>query len=398
MSMLNFDQALQHLLDAAVPVAELETLPIEAALGRVLATAQHSAIHVPPLDNSAMDGYAVCADDVLAAGTCLPVSQRIPAGSIGHTLARGTAARIFTGAPVPAGATAVVMQELCAHAGDTVTVNHVPTQGENIRRAGEDIATGAEVLPGGTRLTPQALGLLASVGIAQVPVRRALRVALFSTGDELVSPGEALRPGAIYNSNRYLLRGALEQLGCDVTDLGIVADTLEATRAALRRAAEHDLIVTSGGVSVGEEDHVKPAVQAEGELNLWKIAIKPGKPLAFGRVGQAAFIGVPGNPVAAFVTFALLVAPYVRKRQGQQHERPKALRLEAGFSWKRPDPRRNFLRARIADDGRLELFRNQGSGVLTSTVWAEGLVDVAPDATIAPGDVVSFIPFTHLLG
>jgi molybdopterin molybdotransferase len=398
MSMLNFDQALQHLLDAAIPVVELESLPIEAALGRVLATPQHSAIHVPPLDNSAMDGYAVCADDVLAAGTRLPVSQRIPAGSIGHALARGTAARIFTGAPVPAGATAVVMQELCAHAGDAVTINHVPSQGENIRRAGEDIATGAEVLPGGTRLTPQALGLLASVGIAQVPVRRALRVALFSTGDELVSPGEALRPGAIYNSNRYLLRGALEQLGCEVTDLGIVADTLEATRAALRRAAEHDLIVTSGGVSVGEEDHVKPAVQAEGELNLWKIAIKPGKPLAFGRVGQAAFIGVPGNPVAAFVTFALLVAPYIRKRQGQQHERPKALRLAAGFNWKKPDPRRNFLRARIADDGRLELFRNQGSGVLTSTVWAEGLVDVAPDATIAPGDVVSFIPFTHLLG
>lgn len=398
MSTLNFDLALQHLLDAATPVSETELLPIEAALGRVLAQGQTSAINVPPLDNSAMDGYAVLSDDVLAAGIALPVSQRIPAGSVGHTLARGTAARIFTGAPVPPGADAVVMQELCAHAGEQVSINHVPHTGENIRRAGEDIRNGAEVLPAGTRLTPQALGLLASVGIAQVPVFRRLRVALFSTGDELVSPGEPLKPGAIYNSNRYLLRAALEQLGCAVTDLGIVADTLDATRAALRSASDQDLILTSGGVSVGEEDHVKPAVQAEGRLDLWKIAIKPGKPLAFGSVGKAAFIGVPGNPVAAFVTFALLVAPYLRKRQGQAHQRAKALRIEAGFNWKKPDPRRNFLRARIDDDGRLALFKNQGSGVLTSTVWAEGLVDVAPDGTIAAGDTVSFIPFTHLLG
>ncbi|RTL47320.1 MAG: molybdopterin molybdenumtransferase MoeA [Rhodocyclaceae bacterium] len=403
MSKFSFDEALQHLLAAAVPVQEKENLAIEVALGRVLAEGQTSAIEVPPHDNSAMDGYALRSADVPVAGMRLPVSQRIPAGAIGHALQAGTAARIFTGAPVPAGADGVVMQELCDHTGDLVTINHVPKPGENIRRRGEDIALGAEVVPAGTRLNPQALGLLASVGIARVPVWRRLRVALFSTGNELVNPGQPLPPGGIYNSNRYLLKGLLERLGCEVTDLGIVADTLADTRQALRQAAGgHDLILTSGGVSVGEEDHVKPAVEAEGALSLWAIAIKPGKPLAFGHVNaadgsKAAFIGVPGNPVAAFVTFILLVRPFIRRCQGLSAAAVPALRLPVAFDWKKSDPRRNFLRVRVNAEGQLELFANQGSGVLTSTLWSDGLADVAPGQTLTKGDVVSYLPFTALM-
>ena len=404
MPQLSYDEALAQLLAKANPPAEIEELPLEQALGRVLARSQHSDLEVPPHDNSAMDGYALRAADVPVAGTVLPVSQRIPAGSVGTLLQPGTAARIFTGAPVPPGADVVVMQENCEARDGAVVVNQVPQAGDNVRRAGEDIAKGAEIVPAGLRLNPQALGLLASVGIPRVAVLRRLRVALFSTGDELVTPGQPLPPGAIYNSNRYLLRGLLERLGCEVTDLGNVEDTLDATRAALRRAAEgHDLILTSGGVSVGEEDHVKPAVEAEGELSLWAIAIKPGKPLAFGHVrraatsGQAAFIGVPGNPVAAFVTFLLLVRPFIRRSQGLSADMPAPLRLPAAFDWKKADGRRNFLRVRRDDEGRVQLFANQGSGVLTSTLWADGLVDLPPGQTVKAGDLVSYLPFCGLL-
>lgn len=403
MSLISFDEALSRLLSAAVPVTETEIVPIEKAVGRVLAIPIISDINVPPLDNSAMDGYAVRCADLSVPGTSLSVSQRIPAGTVGHTLQAGTAARIFTGAPVPPGADAVVMQELCEHADGSVTINHQPKPGENIRRAGEDIAVGKEVLAIGTRLTPQAVGLVASVGKSQVPVRRRLRVALFSTGDELVTPGQPLPPGAIYNSNRYLLGSLLEQAGCVVTDLGIVEDTLDATRAALRNAAqEHDLILTSGGVSVGEEDHVKPAVSAEGALDLWAIAIKPGKPLAYGHVrrndgGQAHFIGLPGNPVAAFVTFLMLVRPFLRCCQGTEARLPAPLSLAAGFDFKKADSRRNFLRVRLSQEGRPELFSNQSSGVLTSTVWSDGLVDLLPGQTVAAGQPVSYLPFSLLL-
>ncbi len=411
-NLLSFEDALDRLLDAAHPVAETESLPLTEADGRVLATSLRSTLDVPPLDNSAMDGYAVRCADVLAAGTRLPVTQRIQAGNVGHTLAAGSAARIFTGAPVPEGADAVVMQERCerdgAHLGGYVIVNHAPRDGENIRRCGEDIRVGAEILAAGTRLTPQALGLAASIGVPLVPTFRRLRVALFFTGDELVMPGEPLNPGAIYNSNRYVLRGLLERLGCAVTDLGNVPDTLDATRDALRRAAAvSDLILTSGGVSVGEEDHVRPAVEAEGELNLWKLAIKPGKPLAFGRVARggnlndgADFIGLPGNPVSGFVTFLMLVRPFILKRMGAADWLPCRLPLTAGFDWPKPDARREFLRARIGrgdDGGRLELFPHQGAGVLTSTAWADGLVDNPPAQPIHAGDIVQFIPFGELL-
>lgn len=398
MSLMSFDDALSQLLAAARPLTEIEHVPLLEADGRVLAQPLVSGLDVPPLDNSAMDGYALCCADVPAAGTRLPVSQRIPAGSIGHRLAPGSAARIFTGAPVPEGADAVVMQERCERAGDAVVINHVPRTGENVRRRGEDIRAGAEILAAGTRLTPQALGLAASIGVSPAPTFRRLRVALFFTGDELAMPGEPLRLGAIYNSNRYVLRAALERLGCAVTDLGIVPDTLEATRDALRRAAAvADLIVTSGGVSVGEEDYVKPAVEAEGTLSMWRLAIKPGKPLAFGRVQNADFFGLPGNPVSSFVTFLMLVRPFILKRMGTADFLPRCLALVAGFDWLRPDKRREFLRARLAADGRLDLFPHQGSGVLTSTVWADGLIDNPPEQVIRAGDVVQFIPYGELL-
>ncbi|MBI4987222.1 MAG: molybdopterin molybdotransferase MoeA [Rhodocyclales bacterium] len=400
MSLLSYDEALQKLLAAACPVGDIEEVDTVAAAGRTLARAQSSGIVVPPLDNSAMDGYAVRLADVPAAGTRLPVSQRIPAGSVGTPLQPGTAARIFTGAPVPAGADAVVMQELCEHAEAGVLINHVPRLGENIRRAGEDIQAGSAILAAGTRLTPQDIGLAASVGLAKLPVFRRLRVAVFFTGDELAMPGQPLPPGGIYNSNRYTLRGLLAALGCEVHDLGIVSDSLDATRAALREAAAgSDVIITSGGVSVGEEDHVKAAVQAEGALDLWKIAIKPGKPLAFGKVSRrnTAFIGLPGNPVSTFVTFLMLVRPFLLACQGARVTVPRGLMMRADFDWPKPDRRREFLRVRIGNEGGLELFPNQSSGVLTSCAWADGLVDNPPAQAVQRGDLVRFIPFSELL-
>ncbi|CAG4883137.1 Molybdopterin molybdenumtransferase [Georgfuchsia toluolica] len=400
---LSFEDALSRLLAAAVPVAGIEKLPTLEAGGRVLATTQRSLIDVPPHDNSAMDGYAVRVADVTAQGCALPVTQRIAAGSVGTSLVAGTAARIFTGAPVPAGADAVVIQESCATEGDRVVINEIPDAGDNIRRRGEDVAVGSEILPAGIRLTPQALGLAASVGIAELEVFRRLRVAIFSTGDELIMPGDPQRPGAIYNSNRFMLRGLIQGLGCELLDLGIVSDELAQTRETLRRAAAGaDLIVTTGGVSVGEEDHVKAAVQAEGELNLWKIAIKPGRPLAFGHItnssgGTTPFIGLPGNPVASFITFLVLARPFLLKRQGVLAQNARGIMLAADFEWKPADARREFVRARIGDDSRVQLYPHQGSGVLTSTIWADGLVDLAPDKTVARGDDVRYLPFSELL-
>ncbi|MDO8959074.1 MAG: molybdopterin molybdotransferase MoeA [Rhodocyclaceae bacterium] len=415
--MLSYEEALDHLLATAVPIAEVELTPLADLRGRYLAEALVSTVTVPPLDNSAMDGYAVRCADVTAAGVSLPVEQRIPAGSVGHALAAGTAARIFTGAPVPKGADAVVMQEFCAHGPQlgnmgSVIVNCLPKPGMNIRRAGEDIAAGTEVLPAGTRLGAAEIGLAASIGAARLPVRRRLRVALLSTGDELAEPGQPLPPGGIFNSNRYFLRAMFESLGCTVTDAGHVPDSLAETRRALRAAAEcNDLIVTSGGVSVGEEDHVKPAVEAEGELSLWKIAIKPGKPLAFGHVSKVgaggtaepgranmgtAFFGLPGNPVSCFVTFLLFLRPYLLKRMGARTSLPVARTLVAASDWTKPDDRRSFLRARLAADGRVELYPNQGSGVLTSCAWADGLVDTPAQQTFKAGDPVRYLSFNDL--
>ena len=397
------DEALEDLLSRAEPVPETELLPTLEAASRVLASDLRSGIDVPSADNTQMDGYAVRAADVPAPGTRLPVAQRIPAGHVGQPLAAGTAARIFTGAFIPPGADAVVMQEQCTADGDAVVIGHVPVAGEWVRRLGEDILGGSVILRAGARLSPQAVGLAASVGLAQVPVRRRVRVGCFFTGDELVMPGQPLPPGAIYNSNRFVLVSLMRALGCEVTDLGIVPDSLPDTRAALREAAQRcDLVVTSGGMSVGEEDHVRPAVQAEGELHQWQIAIKPGKPLAYGRLrratdGHAHFIGLPGNPVSSFVTFLLLVRPFILRLQGMSTLAVPARAMRADFDWPRPDRRREFLRARINAQGGLDLFANQSSAVLTSTVWGDGLVDTPASSPIARGDTVRFLAFTDLL-
>ena len=401
--MLSVDEALARLLAGARTVSEVETVPTLAATGRVVARAQASTLNVPPLDNTSMDGYAVRAADCASGSARLRIAQRIPAGAVGKPLEPGSAARIFTGAPIPPGADAVVMQEACAVEGDHVVVKHQPQPGEWVRRAGEDIRAGATILEAGTRLRAQEIGLAASVGLATLPVYRKVRAALFSTGNELVMPGEPLPEGAIYNSNRFTLTSLLRMLGCDVEDLGIVPDTLAATRAALRRAAAtSDLIVTSGGVSVGEEDHVKPAVDAEGRLDLWRIAMKPGRPLAFGAVrradgAEASFIGLPGNPVSSFVTFVLFVRPFVLRRQGVTRLEPHAYSMQADFDWPKPDARREFLRVKLNASGGLDLFPNQSSGVLTSTVWGDGLVDNPAKQTIKRGDAVRFLPFSELL-
>jgi molybdopterin molybdotransferase len=395
-------EALDFLLAAAHAVDGVEDVDTLAANGRVLAIDQVSGLNVPSADNTQMDGYAVRAADCASGSATLRIAQRIPAGTVGQALEPGAAARIFTGALIPEGADAVVMQEQCEANGDQVTIKHAPQAGEWIRRAGEDIVAGSVILPAGTRLRGQELGLAASVGLARLPVRRRVRVAVFFTGDELAMPGEPLAPGAIYNSNRFTLRGLLENLGCEISDYGIVPDSLQATRDTLRAAAaQHDLIITSGGVSVGEEDHIKPAVEAEGRLNMWQIAVKPGKPLAFGEVrresGSAFFLGLPGNPVSSFITFLLFVRPFLLRLQGVTGAvAPKAIPLRADFDWPKPDRRNEFLRARINDAGGLDLFPNQGSGVLTSTVWADGLVDNPPGQAIAKGDIVRFIPFAAL--
>ncbi|MCZ8292108.1 MAG: molybdopterin molybdotransferase MoeA [Hylemonella sp.] len=406
----SLDQALAELLAQARLLAGTETVSTFDADGRVLAQDLVSALHVPPQDNSAMDGYALRCADVPAAGTVLQVTQRIPAGHHGHALEPQAAARIFTGAPVPPGADAIVMQEDCEVIEEgRVRVNTVPASGQWIRRAGEDVTRGAVVLARGQRLGPAALGMAAGIGLSQLTVVRRPRVALFSTGDELVMPGdvppEQMAPGAIYNSNRFFLRALLQRLGCEVTDYGIVPDQRAATLQALQGAAEHhDLVLTSGGVSVGEEDHIKPAVQQLGELDLWQISMKPGKPFAYGKLYRSGpqdachFAGLPGNPVSSYVTFMLLVRPFLLSLQGVADVTPVRMALPAHFELTRGDKRREFLRVRRNAAGGLDLFPNQSSGVLTSAAWGDGLVDNPANTTIAKGDIVQFISFAELMG
>ena len=399
-ALMPMEAALEHLLAVARPVGEQERLGLDAALGRILAADQQSAIQAPPADNSAMDGYALRTADLSPEGpNRLPVSQRIIAGGVGEPLQPGSAARIFTGAPVPPGADAVVMQEQTERHGDVVEIRADVKPGQNIRRAGEDIDVGQTILEAGCRLRPQELGLAATAGIGELPVFRRVRVAIFSTGDELLEPGEPLTPGKIYNSNRYMLQGLLRALQCDIIDLGVLPDTLDSTVDAMRQAAgQADLIVTTGGVSVGEEDHVRAAVEQLGELSLWRINIKPGKPLAFGSVQGAHFIGLPGNPVSAFVTFLLFARPFILKLQGASALTPPEFTVIARFDWPRAGSRQEYLRARYLPDGSgAKIYPHQGSGVLTSTVWADGLVVVPPKRAIKAGDRVGFIPFSELL-
>lgn len=406
------EDALAAVLAQAQPLPGGAFVDLLQADGRVLAADCIAPLQVPPLDNSAMDGYAVRSAEVAQTGTVLPVSQRIPAGQVGAALQVGTVARIFTGAPLPPGADAIVMQEDCTVLDDgRVRFDAVPQPGQFVRRAGQDIALGSTALQAGLRLTPAALGLAASLGLAQLPVARRPRVALFSTGDELALPGsiapQDLPPGHIFNSNRYVLASLLQRWGCEVVDGGILPDDRAATHAALAQAAQDcDLLVTSAGVSVGEEDHVRPVVEQLGALSLWKIAMKPGKPFAFGHVrrsggdpaaGRAHFIGLPGNPVSSLITALVLLRPFVLALQGASVVQPPAHWLTADFEITQRDSRREFLRVRRNAAGQLELFANQNSGVLTSTVWAEGLVDNPAQTLIARGDSVRFLPFSELL-
>lgn len=406
-SLLTAAEALSHLLKNPLPVDGCEQVSTQEALGRVLAQDIVSTVDVPPLDNTSMDGYAVASKEISEPGHIFKVDQRIPAGSVGEPLKPKTIARIFTGAPIPPGADAVVMQEDCLPQAqsDLVQINAVPNAGQWIRRRGEDLSIGKVALSAGTVLRPQHLGVAASAGYAQLSVKRKVRVAAFFTGDELSLPGEPLKPGGIYNSNRDTLLGLIRSMGCLGTDYGIVPDQLEATRQALRTASEeHDLIITSGGVSVGEEDHIKPAVNAEGRLDLWQIGIKPGKPLAFGAVRkqnhanqETWFIGLPGNPVSSFVTFILFVRPFILKLQGRSDTAPLSYLVRADFDWLKPDRRNEFLRVKMNTDGGLDLFPNQSSGVLTSAAWGDGLIDCPAGQGFKKGDMVRYIPFSSLL-
>lgn len=397
--MISVDEAIEHLLRQARPIEAIESVPTADALGRVLAEPVISAAAVPPLDNSEMDGFAVHCADVAAVPAVLPVTQRIQAGQIGQPLAPGCAARIFTGAPVPAGCDAVVPQEDTRAQGDRVVVLQPAARGQYIRRAGLDIAPGSAVLARGALLKAPQLGLAASVGLAQLNVVRRVRVAVFFTGDELVMPGQPLPPGRIYNSNRPVALAALRSLGCEAIDLGIVPDDLQATRQALVRAAEGaDLVMTCGGASVGEADYVRSAVQAEGSIDLWQVAIKPGKPLAFGRVRGIAFIGLPGNPVSAFVALAILARPFIRAMQGARVVRPQALPLRTAFELPKPGPRREFLRVRVNPSGMLEAHPVQNSAVLTSVAWCDGLADIAAGLPVRRGTEVPFIALSELFG
>jgi len=397
------DEAIGRMIAATTALTQTQQVATLDAFNLVLAESVLAPMNVPPEDNSAMDGYAVRCADTVKPGATLKIAQRIAAGEAGLPLLAGTAARIFTGAPIPPGADAVVMQELCSASAETVTIQHSPKAGENIRATGEDILQGSCLIAAGTRLTAAHLGLAASVGIATLPVLRKPRIAVFSTGNELKMPGELLACGQIYNSNRFFLLAMLRQLACEVTDLGVVRDDLAATEQALKDAADdHDVILTCGGVSVGEEDHVKRAVHSQGRLDLWSIAIKPGKPLAFGAIrrrngSEAYFVGLPGNPVSAYITLLTIVRPFIRQLSGVKALPLNALAMRADFDWVKPDKRREFLRVQRNSQGGLSLYPHQGSGVLSSIAWADGLVDNPPGKSIAKGDIVQYLPLHYLL-
>jgi molybdopterin molybdotransferase len=400
--MTPYKEALDNLLNAAVPSGEIETAALFDALGRVLAAPLVSRVDVPPADNSAMDGYAVNSADVSSSGEIrLHISQRIPAGAIGTPLQRGSAARIFTGAPIPEGADVVIMQERVRVEDGAIVFDGPYKPHTNIRFAAEDIKKGAQILEAGTQLRAQELGVAASMGYSELEVFKRVKAGVFFTGDELIEPGQALGPGQIYDSNRYTIVGLLKSLGCEIIDLGIVGDTLDATRQALEEVSERaDLVITSGGVSVGEEDYIRAAVEALGSLDMWRVKIKPGKPLAFGQVNDTPFLGLPGNPVAVFVTFCLFVSPFIKRMQGRHDPLPQSIPVTADFKWT-AGKRREFVRARLVSnaDGQTvaQIYHHQGSGVLASTSWSDGLIMIPEGISVQPGDRVDYTAFASLL-
>ncbi len=407
-TLLAIDDVLSTLQDSAVAVNEVETVSILNARKRILAENLVSSINVPPADNSAMDGYAFNAADIAelrSHSVALKVSQRICAGDVGQPLKKGTVARIFTGAPIPEGADTVVMQENCIHQNDQLVIHSMPPAGSNIRKAGEDIQQGDVILTAGHKLRAQDLGLAASIGVAELQVKRRLKVAIFFTGNELCEPGQTLEPGQIYDANRFTLRGLLESLNCDVIDLGIVEDNLMATKQALMDASEKaDLVMTSGGVSVGEEDHIRKALESSGELNLWRVNIKPGKPFVFGEIhnssGNTPFMGLPGNPVSVFVVFCIFARPYIIKKQGSNEKSPKSFMVASDFEISKKETRNEYLRARLVYDkfgkASVSLYPNQGSGVLTSASWGDGFAFVPAQTLVKKGDLVQFTSFSEL--
>jgi len=403
-SMMNADKALIFLLNAAHTTNTTEVVELDDALGRVLAEDIHSTINVPGFDNSAMDGYTISLgkQHLNKAGLSFPIVDRIPAGTTGNELQESSAARIFTGAPIPKGANTVIMQEECelSEDGSQITINRAIELGENIRPTGNDIVEGGVILNTGKQLQPQDISLTASVGVGELRVFSKIKVGVFFTGDELLEPGKPLTAGKIYNSNRYALVALLKQVGCEVINLGNIEDKLQSTISALDSlAGQCDLIMTTGGVSVGEEDHVKAAVESLGELNLWKIRMKPGKPLAFGRVGKTAFIGLPGNPVSSFVTFAIFALPFIKIMQGNNKYQSQAIKVQANFDCKRARPRREYARARLDySTGRAQanLFAKQGSDVMSSIVWADGIIEIPEECTFEAGELLNYYPLSEL--
>ena len=403
-SLMSADDALSFLIDSASVTAMTEAVSLDDSLGRILASDIHSTINVPGFDNSAMDGYTIALNDnqVAQENLSFDVVDRIAAGSTGNDLKIGNAARIFTGAPIPNGANTVVMQEECTLSEDKsqITVKRAINLNENIRPTGNDILKDNVILSSGRQIKPQDISLAASVGVGELVVFKKIKVGVFFTGDELVEPGNPLTPGKIYNSNRYALVALLKQVGCDVINLGNIEDKLDATCEALEALeSQCDLIMTTGGVSVGEEDHVKPAVEKLGELNLWKIRMKPGKPLAYGKVKQTPFIGLPGNPVSSFVTFCIFSLPFIKKMQGNSNYESKILKVKTNFDCKRAKPRREYARVRIdhsTETPLASLFPKQGSDVMSSVVWADGIIEIPENTTFETGTILNYYSMSEL--
>ena len=403
-SLLSADEALEFLLDASTATEKKESVSLDNSLSRILASDIHSTINVPGFDNSAMDGYAIALNDnqLLQKNLSFDIVDRIPAGSTGNELSKGCAARIFTGAPIPKGANTVIMQEECevSEDGTQITITRAIKLNENIRPTGNDILENDVILSSGKQIQPQDISLASSVGVGELTVYKKIKVGVFFTGDELVEPGIPLSSGQIYNSNRYALVALLEQVGCEVINLGNIEDKFSATCDALESLeSQCDLIMTTGGVSVGEEDHVKPAVESLGEINLWKIRMKPGKPLAYGKVKQTPFIGLPGNPVSSFVTFCIFSLPFIKKMQGNNNYQSKIIKVKANFECKRAKPRREYARARIDHSESTpvaNLYPKQGSDVMSSIVWADGLVEIPENKTVELGELLNYYPLSEL--